>query len=93
MISYQLISDYKYIEAYKKSFNELAKIVYRLDFKKWYETRCWNDNYICYSYVDGDKIIENASINKMTLVSNGKEYKAIQNLYSTLKGAINQLIP
>ncbi|RUT45454.1 GNAT family N-acetyltransferase [Paenibacillus anaericanus] len=78
MTDYQLVSDYKDIETYKESFNELAKIVFGLDFKKWYEKGCWNDNYICYSYVDGDKVIANASINKMQFVSNGKEYTAIQ---------------
>jgi len=78
MTNYQLVSDYKDIETYKNSFNELAKLVFGLDFKKWYEKGCWNDNYICYSYIDGDKIIANASINKMALVANGKEYKAIQ---------------
>jgi predicted N-acetyltransferase YhbS len=75
---YQLVSDYKDIETFKESFNELAKTVFGLDFKKWYEKGCWNDNYICYSYVDGDKVIANASINKMTFVSNDREYKAIQ---------------
>ncbi|MBT2648446.1 GNAT family N-acetyltransferase [Bacillus sp. ISL-34] len=78
MNDYQLVSDYKYIETYKESFNELAKMIFKIDFKKWYDKGCWNDNYICYSYVDGDKVIANASINKMTVVSNGKEYKAIQ---------------
>lgn len=78
MTNYHLVSDYKDIETYKESFNELAKIVFGLDFKKWYEKGCWNDKYICYSYVDGEKVIANASINKMTLVSSGKEYKAIQ---------------
>ncbi|MDK8180340.1 GNAT family N-acetyltransferase [Paenibacillus sp. UMB4589-SE434] len=78
MTNYQLISDYKDINRYKESFNELAQIVFELDFKKWYEKGCWTDNYICYSYLDGDKIIANASINKMTFVLNGKEYNAIQ---------------
>lgn len=78
MTNYQLVSDYKDVDTYKESFNELAKNIFELDFKKWYEKGCWNDNYICYSFVDGDKVIANASINKMTLVSNGKEYKAIQ---------------
>ncbi|WP_391118584.1 GNAT family N-acetyltransferase [Psychrobacillus sp. L3] len=78
MTVYQLISDYKNIQAYKESFNELAKIVFGIDFKIWYEKGYWSDNYICYSYVDGDKVIANASINKMTIVSNDKEYQAIQ---------------
>lgn len=78
MGEYQLISDYKQIKKYKESFNELAKQVFNLDFKQWYDKGCWNDNYICYSYVDGNKVIANASVNKMIVISNGKEYKAIQ---------------
>jgi GNAT superfamily N-acetyltransferase len=78
MTVYQLISDYKNINLYKESFNELAKLVFGIDFKTWYEKGYWSDNYVCFSYVDGDKVIANASINKMTILSNGKEYKAIQ---------------
>lgn len=78
MTNYQLVSNYKDIEIYKESFSELSKLIFGLDFKIWYEKGCWNDDYICYSYVDGDTIIANASINKMTIVSNGQEYKAIQ---------------
>ncbi|AJS57886.1 GNAT family N-acetyltransferase [Paenibacillus sp. IHBB 10380] len=78
MSEYQLISDYKHIEKYKESFNELAKMIFEINFKDWYSKGCWNDNYICYSYVNGDQIIANASVNKMIVTSNGKEYKAIQ---------------
>jgi GNAT superfamily N-acetyltransferase len=78
MNKYQLISDYKQIQKYRESFNELAKKVFKLDFKEWYDRGCWNDNYICYSYLDGDQVIANASINKMIITSNGKEYKALQ---------------
>jgi predicted N-acetyltransferase YhbS len=78
MNSYQLVSDYKHNVTYKESFNELANAVFEIDFSKWYERGCWNDNYICYSYVDGDQVIANASVNKMTVLSQGKEYKAIQ---------------
>ena len=34
MTDYQLVSDYKYIETYRESFNELAKTVFGIDFKK-----------------------------------------------------------
>lgn len=78
MNNYQLVSDYKFNETYRKSFNELAKLVFGIDFQEWYEKGCWNDNYICYSFADGDQIIANASISKMTLVANDKEYQAIQ---------------
>ncbi|MGG0658307.1 GNAT family N-acetyltransferase [Rummeliibacillus pycnus] len=78
MANYQLVSDYKFNKTYRESFNELAKLVFGIDFKKWYEEGWWNDNYICFSFADGDQIITNASISKMSIVSNGKEYHAIQ---------------
>ena len=37
MNEYQLISDYKQNEKYKESFNDLAKHVFELDFKGWYD--------------------------------------------------------
>lgn len=78
MTNYRLVYDYKDNQKYRESFNELAKLVFDLDFRQWYEKGCWNDQYICYSYMDGEKIIANASISKMTVIVNGKEYKAIQ---------------
>ncbi|MGE7947095.1 GNAT family N-acetyltransferase [Lysinibacillus sp. NPDC093688] len=78
MINYQLIFDYKDNQNYRESFNELAKLVFDLDFSQWYEKGCWNDQYICYSYIDGERVIANASISKMTVTVNGKDYKAIQ---------------
>lgn len=78
MREYQFISDYKHIDKYKESFNELAKLIFGIDFKSWYDKGYWGDNYICYSYVDGDQVIANASISKMTVISNGQEFSAIQ---------------
>jgi GNAT superfamily N-acetyltransferase len=78
MGEYRLISDYKHIETYKESFNDLAKQIFQLDFKEWYNKGFWNDNYVCYSYLDGDRVIANASASKMIVTSNGKDYKALQ---------------
>jgi GNAT superfamily N-acetyltransferase len=75
---YQLISDYKHIKKYRESFNKLALNIFGIDFEKWYTKKGWNENYICYSYIDGDQVIANASINKMTVVCEGTEYRAIQ---------------
>ena len=77
-MEYRLISNYKHISSYKESFNDLAKMVFGIDFQKWYEKGCWNDHYVCYSYLHNEQVIANASINKMTVVWNGKEYNAIQ---------------
>ncbi|WP_409174225.1 GNAT family N-acetyltransferase [Brevibacillus fortis] len=78
MGEYRLISDYKHIETYKESFNDLAKQIFQLDFKEWYDKGFWNDNYVCYSYLDGDQVIANASASRMIVTSNGKDYKALQ---------------
>jgi len=78
MSHYKLISNYKHIDAYKNSFIELAKNVFGIDFEEWDQNGAWNNDYICYSFLDNNKIIANASINKMKIVLDGKEYQAIQ---------------
>lgn len=78
MAKYRFIYNYKNNDIYRNSFNSLAKLVFGLDFQKWWDYNCWNDDYICYSYMDGEQIIANASIHKMTIVSFDKEYQAIQ---------------
>lgn len=78
MSDYQLISDYKHLPKYRESFNTLAKMIFGIDFTPWIEQGGWNDKYICYSYIDEDHVIANASINKMNIVLNQKEYNAIQ---------------
>ncbi|MDC0765056.1 GNAT family N-acetyltransferase [Brevibacillus sp. AG] len=78
MGEYRLISNYKHIETYKESFNDLAMQVFQLNFKEWYNKGFWNDNYVCYSYLDGDQVIANASVSKMIVTSNGKDYKVLQ---------------
>ena len=78
MNSFKLISDYKNQDKYRKSFNELAKKTFGIDFENWYEKGFWDEKYICYSYVDGDKVISNISANDMTVIVNGEEKKAIQ---------------
>lgn len=78
MTNYLLVSDYKHHKVYRESFNKLAKLVFGIDFSNWYEKGYWNDDYICYSFVNKEQIIANAAINKMTIVLNNQEYKAIQ---------------
>lgn len=78
MSDYPFISDYRHIEKYRESFNELAKQIFKLDFKEWYGKGFWDDSYVCYSYLDEERIIANASITKMVLTINGKDYRAIQ---------------
>lgn len=74
----KFIHDYKDQTEYRLSFNRLANLVFGIDFEKWYQQGSWNDRYICYSYVDGNNIIANLSINILGIVLNGHSYSAIQ---------------
>lgn len=78
MGKYKLVSDYRNNEGLKESFNALVMKTFKLDFRDWYNKGYWNDTYIPYSLVDEGKIISNASINKMSIIINGKVYKGIQ---------------
>lgn len=72
------ISDYKHNPVYRKSFSALAVTTFGIDFETWYAKGFWHDNYICYSYADGDKVAANISVNKMHLILDGKREEAIQ---------------
>ncbi|CAH2715875.1 hypothetical protein BACCIP111895_03059 [Neobacillus rhizosphaerae] len=78
MKKYELVSDYRNNESLKESFNALAMKTFKLDFRGWYNKGYWNDKYIPYSFVDEGKVISNASINKISIIINGKMYKGIQ---------------
>lgn len=78
MKKYELVSDYRNNESLKESFNALAMKTFELDFRGWYNRGYWNDKYIPYSFVDEGKVISNASVNKMSIIIDGKMYKGIQ---------------
>ncbi|CBH28390.1 GNAT family N-acetyltransferase [Listeria seeligeri] len=77
-MNYQLISDYKDNELYRKTFNDLAESIFDINFEEWYKQGFWNDKYVCYSYLDKNKVIANVSINKMDLIYQGNDYRALQ---------------
>lgn len=78
MGNYKLVSDYRNNKDLRASFNELAINSFEIDFRGWYNKGYWNDKYIPYSFVDGGKVIANASINKISVVIKGKTYNGIQ---------------
>ena len=78
MEKYELVNDYRNNESLKESFNALAMKTFELDFRGWYNRGYWNDKYIPYSFVDEGKVISNASVNKMSIIIDGKMYKGIQ---------------
>lgn len=73
-----LIHDYKDLSPYRHSFNQLARETFGIDFEQWYLDGHWNDRYLCYSYLDGDRVAANVSVNKMTLILEGQRRNALQ---------------
>lgn len=75
---FELIYDYKDNDDLRKSFNELSKEVFGINFELFYKSSFWNDRYVCYSYVYQGKVVSNVSINKLDMIINNKKIKALQ---------------
>ncbi|MFT4412881.1 GNAT family N-acetyltransferase [Fredinandcohnia humi] len=78
MENFQLISNYKNNDAYRANFNELAKNIFGIQFEDWYQQGFWNERYIPYSFVDGEKVIANVSINLFDIILHGKHVNGLQ---------------
>ncbi|WP_462408523.1 GNAT family N-acetyltransferase [Neobacillus sp. Marseille-QA0830] len=70
--------DYKNDENLRKSFNELAAMVFGINFEEWYQKGFWGNRYIPFSYIDEDKVVANVSVNVLDLVMDGKKKSALQ---------------
>lgn len=78
MTELTLYKDYKTDEELRKSFNELATLVFGINFEDWYQNGFWKSHYIPFSYVEGSKVIANVSVNLLDFVVNGEKKRAIQ---------------
>ncbi|MBO8157184.1 MAG: GNAT family N-acetyltransferase [Bacillaceae bacterium] len=74
----KFIKDYKDDENLRKSFNELATMVFGISFEEWYQKGFWNNRYIPFSYIDGGKVVANISVNVLDLVIDGEKKRALQ---------------
>ncbi|MGG5181132.1 GNAT family N-acetyltransferase [Bacillus sp. MM09(2025)] len=72
------MSDYRYDNELKESFNQLAIKTFDLDFSDWYKRGYWDEKYIPYSFVHHGKEISNASVYLMSLIIDGETYRAVQ---------------
>lgn len=72
------IKDYKNDEILRKSFNELATMIFGINFEDWYQKGFWNNRYIPHSYIDRDRVIANVSVNVLDLVIKGEKKRALQ---------------
>lgn len=69
---YQVIKSYRDNAELRKSFNELAKKTFGLNFEDWYQNGFWGDNYNPYSVVIDGKVVANVSVNKTDMLFDGE---------------------
>lgn len=62
----------------RRSFNELAKKTFDLDFEDWHQNGFWGNNYIPYSVVMDGKVVANVSVNRTDMLWNGSKKHLIQ---------------
>ncbi len=60
------------------SFNTLAAQVFGINFESWYNKGFWTDKYEPYSFLDGDKVIANVSVNRINMMVEGERKRAVQ---------------
>jgi GNAT superfamily N-acetyltransferase len=74
----KLIKDYKNIPEYRLSLNKLAGKVFGIEFEKWYQLGFWNDCYVCYSFVDGERVVANVAASRLDLLWKGERFRTAQ---------------
>jgi predicted N-acetyltransferase YhbS len=78
MMELTFYKNYKDDKELRKSFNELATLVFGINFEDWYQKGYWKNRYIPFSYVEGGKVIANVSVNLLDIAINGEKKRAIQ---------------
>lgn len=77
-MEYKLVKQVKDDEILRKSFNELTQQTFGFDFEDWYQRGHWQDMYIPYVLIDGDKVVSNVSVNLIQFDVKGEQKKYIQ---------------
>ncbi|MFW0779010.1 GNAT family N-acetyltransferase [Rossellomorea marisflavi] len=62
----------------RDSFNQLAEDIFGIHFGQWYARGYWTEKYVPFSYIEGDRVIANVSVNLIDFTIAGEEKKAIQ---------------
>jgi hypothetical protein len=75
-MDYEFIKDYKQHADLRISFNELAGLVFEIDFERWYRLGFWNDRYQCYSFLKDGQVVSHVSVNLMELIIDGHRVEA-----------------
>lgn len=75
---YQFVVGYGQNDEYRKKLNDLTQKIFGFDFEQWYQDGYWENQYIPYSLIDGDKIVSNVSVNLMDFMVFGEQKRYIQ---------------
>ncbi len=76
---YDVIENYRDDKKYRNQLFDLIDVVFpKYDFRKWYETGYWFNEYVPFSIEQNGKIVSNVSISKMKVYLNGNLINAIQ---------------
>lgn len=62
----------------RESFNQLAEDTFGIHFGQWHEKGYWTEKYAPFSFIEGDRVIANVSVNLIDFTIEGEEKKAIQ---------------
>ncbi|MCM2603509.1 GNAT family N-acetyltransferase [Rossellomorea marisflavi] len=62
----------------RDSFNQLAEDTFGIHFGQWHARGYWTEKYVPFSYIEGDRVIANVSVNLIDFTMAGEEKKAIQ---------------
>nr|MBQ8245119.1 GNAT family N-acetyltransferase [Oscillospiraceae bacterium] len=74
----KILKHYRKEDALRRSFNDLAKATFGLNFENWYQMGYWGDNYEPYSVLEDGKIVANVSLNRTDMVIGGQRKRLYQ---------------
>lgn len=74
----KLQSHYRDHQHLRKSFTQLAYETFGIQIEDWYNHGYWEEHYIPYSFVQGNEVIANVSVNLVDVVIEGVDKKAVQ---------------
>lgn len=77
-MEYRLVKQLKDRSELRESFFSLAEKVFDIHLDRWYQRGYWTKRYVPYAIVHGNRVVANASVNRMDMIWEGRERRYIQ---------------
>ena len=74
----EFVKHYMEDDRLRAALNALTRKTFGFDFEGWYAAGGWEGDYLPYSFMDGDRMIANVSVNRMRFLQNGQERHYVQ---------------